>query len=95
MNLAKVHMEGQMVSAKTIATKTASRVTAIQLLSGGLLKEHITKTPAILLCVLGAVVYEDEKGREVRLSPGDFVEIEPMLKHWLKGVAVSQLLLIK
>ena len=95
MKLAQIHINEKVVSAKAIATYTKSSVTAIQILKGGLLKEHSTPTPALLVCVLGEVVYQDETQNKVTLTPGDYYEIEPTVKHWLKGVANSQLLLIK
>ena len=61
----------------------------------GILAEHITKTDAILICVSGEVVYEDEKNNLKTLKAGDFYKIEPQVKHWVKGIENSQLLLIK
>lgn len=31
--------------------------------TGGLLKEHITVIPALLICVTGEIVFEDEHGK--------------------------------
>jgi quercetin dioxygenase-like cupin family protein len=69
--------------------------TAIQILAGEKLKEHITNLPALLICIAGKVVFENEKGENETLIPGDFVNIEPMVKHWIVGLLTSQLLLIK
>ncbi len=60
-----------------------------------LLAEHITKSPALLLCVKGEVLFENENGLKVTLKSGDYLDIEPMVKHWVKGVASSQLVLMK
>ncbi|MBR9921998.1 MAG: hypothetical protein GYB31_14250 [Bacteroidetes bacterium] len=95
MNLKEVHTDAKEVSAKAIFKTSSGSVTAIQIMENGLLKEHITKTPALLSCVVGEVIYEDEKGKKINLKSGDFHEIEPMVKHWVKGVSNSQLLLIK
>ena len=94
MNLRKIH-DNKGVSAKSIAENFNSKVIAIQILHNELLKEHITKIPAILFCVLGEVEYEDEKGNKIQLKPGDFQEIEPFVKHWVKGIQDSQLVLVK
>lgn len=94
MNLIELH-KGHEVSAKSISGTVNAGVTAIQVLKGGMLKEHITKTSALLICVLGEVDYEDEKGNKINLRPGDFYEIEPMVKHWLSGIQDSQLVLIR
>lgn len=94
MNLSDIH-EKNGVSAKPVSPSLSSKVIAIQILSETLLKEHITKIPAVLICVLGLVEYEDERGRKVELYAGDFIEIEPMVKHWVKGIQDSQLILVK
>ena len=64
-------------------------------MQGGKLKEHITKTPALLICMEGEVIFENENGIKETLIPGDYVHIEPMVKHWVEGTIESQLLLIK
>ncbi|MBK8831297.1 MAG: hypothetical protein IPN60_10650 [Saprospiraceae bacterium] len=58
------------------------------------IKEHITKTPALLICVEGQVLFENEKGIREILMPGDYVHIEPMVKHWVNGTMESQLVLV-
>ena len=95
MNLTEIHQQGREQSAKPITTSLPGRVTSIQLLKNGLLKEHLTKDPALLICVFGEALYEDQNGKKVTLLPGDFHDIEPMLKHRVSGVEDSQLLLIK
>jgi quercetin dioxygenase-like cupin family protein len=40
-------------------------------LQGEKLKEHITKTPALLICVEGEVIFENENGIKEVLLPGD------------------------
>ena len=68
---------------------------SLQINKDGILTEHITKTDAILICVSGEVVYEDEKNNLKTLKAGDFYKIDPQVKHWVKGIENSQLLLIK
>ena len=94
MNLNEIHTKKE-VSAKSISGSVQANITAIQILKNGLLKEHITKDPALLLCVLGALEYNDEKETKVTLRSGDFYEINPRIKHWVKGIETSQLVLIK
>lgn len=95
MNLKEIHEENKELSAKPIPTSLQGRVVSIQLLRTGLLKEHLTKQPALLICIDGHALFEDENGKKVTLLPGDFHDIQPMLKHWVSGVEDSQLLLIK
>jgi quercetin dioxygenase-like cupin family protein len=64
-------------------------------LQGEKLKEHITKTTALLICIEGEVIFNNEKGIKESLIPGDYVNIEPMVKHWIEGTIKSQVILIK
>ena len=95
MNLEEIHHSEKEVSAKPIFKGEAGTTIAIQLQRHGTLKEHITKTPALLICLSGFVTYEDENELEIALEPGDYIEIEPNVKHWLYASVVSQLILCK
>lgn len=95
MNLAELHTDQKEVSATNLFKGELGTCTAIQLQSEGILKEHITKTPALLLCISGMVTYKDEKENESKLESGDYVLIEPNVKHWLTAKADSQLVLLK
>ena len=94
MNISELHTQEQEVQAKRVFTGEG-QVNSIQLLAGGLLKEHITTIPALLICIKGHAVYEDETGVSENLYSGDYINIKPNIKHWLKGVGNSNLLLIK
>ena len=95
MNIKSIHTEEKSVSAKRIFTTTEGNVTALQILATGILKEHITTLPALLICINGNVTFNNEKGETKNLASGDTVNIEPNVKHWVEGVQDSQLLLIK
>jgi len=95
MNISEFHDDKKDVSAKQIFKTTEGNVTALQILENAILKEHITKVPALLVCVAGKVIFENENGLHQALAQGDSLHIEPMVKHWVKGVHDSQLLLIK
>ncbi len=90
MNIRNLHDE-RGVSAKPLSRTIGANVVAIQIKKGEILKEHSSKVRAVLLCVLGEAVYEDERGAKVDL----YYEIEPMVKHWVKGILDSQLLLFR
>lgn len=94
MELKELH-DNCSVSTKSISTKISTPVISIQSLKNELLKEHLTQTTAVLVCVQGFVEYEDENAQVKPLRPGDFIEITPMVKHWVKALENSQLLLIK
>ena len=95
MNIKDLHTKLKPVSAIPHFKAEEGNVTAIQILNNQLLNEHTTKIPALLVCVTGEVVFENEKGIKEILLPGDYVHIGPMIKHSVKGIEDSQLLLIK
>ncbi|HET7818456.1 MAG TPA: hypothetical protein VFL70_04055 [Bacteroidia bacterium] len=95
MNIKELHTKEKPVSAISIFKSELANATAIQILIGGKLKEHITKTPAFLICIVGKVIFENEKGIKETLSPGDYINIEPNVKHWIDGIIDSYLLLVK
>ncbi|MDP3180790.1 MAG: hypothetical protein Q8M67_03155, partial [Bacteroidota bacterium] len=73
MNIIELHNQEKEVSAVSLFKGELGTATAIQLQRNGTLKEHITKTPALLLCISGFITYEDENETEVVLEPGDYV----------------------
>jgi quercetin dioxygenase-like cupin family protein len=95
MNIKTIHAGNKEVSAKVLFKGDIGTATAIQLQENGVLKEHITKTPALLLCIVGIVIYEDETKKTVELAEGDYVNIQPNIKHWLRGQTNSHLILLK
>ena len=95
MNIKALHTSEKPVSAISLFKSDLGNATAIRILQGEKLKEHITKTPALLICVEGQVLFKNEKGIREILMPGDYVHIEPMVKHWVDGTMESQLVLMK
>ena len=95
MHLEQFHNSDKPLSAKQLFSCTEGKVVAIHLKKDGELKEHTTKVPALLLCVNGTVIYEDEKAVKVTLSSGDYVEIETNVKHWLVAKEESEAILMK
>lgn len=95
MNLNSIHTEEKSLSTKKIFSGGEGSVVSIQLKAGGLLKEHITTIPALLICVNGKAIFKSEKGEEYNLSSGDFVNIEANVKHLVEGVEDAQLVLVK
>lgn len=95
MNIKEFHDTKNDVSAFTMFKSTEGKTIAIEILEGKQFKEHMTQIPALLVCVNGKVVFEDEKGFSKELKSGDFVKITPFVKHWVNGIETSQLLLMK
>jgi len=95
MNIKDLFSHEKEVSAVKFFEGSLGGSTLIKLRENAILKEHITKTPALLLCLSGAVVYEDENKQSITLETGDYHPIEPMVKHWLTAKESSQLILLK
>jgi quercetin dioxygenase-like cupin family protein len=95
MQLKSLHDQNKNISTAVMFKTADTPVISLQILANQQLKEHITKTPALLVCVLGMVAYSTETGEKQMLEAGDFVRIEPNIKHWLDAETDSQLLLIK
>lgn len=94
MNIKDKHSEDKKVSLVPLFKGSEGSVSSMHLVKDGELPPHITKVPALLTCVLGKVVYLTASIKET-LNPGDYVEIEPMVEHWINGLEDSHLLLIK
>ncbi len=94
-NLNELHQNTDAVHTLMMFQATGGKVISLSIPQNTQLKEHTTPIPALLVCVEGEVVFEDEKGNSVTLKPGNYVNIEPNIKHWVNGVKNSQLLLIK
>ena len=95
MNIKELHTQDKPVSATPIFKSELGNAAALQILQGETLKEHITKVPALLICISGEAIFENEKGAKKTLKAGDYVQIEPMVKHWVNAVVDSQLILVK
>ncbi len=93
-NINNLHNDSKEVSAQSIF-KGEGSATSIQLKANAILKEHITKTNALLICLLGEIVYQDETGLSATLKNGDFIDIPSNTTHWLTASQLSQLILIK
>jgi quercetin dioxygenase-like cupin family protein len=95
MNLKDLHTQEKEVSAVALFKGETGTTSAMHLVKNGLLKEHVTKIPALLICVSGEVIFENEKSIKETLLSGDYIAIEADVKHWLVANEDSQLLLLK
>lgn len=93
--LQSIHDSTKSLSVNILFKGTEGTTRSLQIKKDGLLPEHTTKTEALLICVNGEVVFENEKNEKYTLKAGDFCHIEPNVKHWVKGIQDSQLLLLK
>ena len=95
MNLKDLHNEQKEVQTSLLFVPTENKVVSLQIAKDKQLAEHITKVPALLVCVSGSGSYADEKGLKMNLKSGDYVKIEPNVKHWVDAFEASNFLLIK
>lgn len=94
MNLQDLHTEGKAVQTNVLF-EPSQNVISIQIAKGEQLKEHITKIPALLVCVSGEAIFSDENAQKISLKSGDYVKIEPNVKHKIDAIEESNFLLIK
>lgn len=94
MNLQDLHTEIKAVQTSILFEPT-EKVISMQIAKGETLKEHISKIPALLVCVSGKAKFGNEQGQELNLQSGDYVKIEPNIKHWVDAEEESNFLLIK
>ncbi|MEZ4876794.1 MAG: hypothetical protein R2805_04485 [Flavobacterium sp.] len=95
MNLKDLHTEPKDVQTALLFVPSENKVVSLQIAKDKQLAEHITTVPALLVCVSGSGSYGDESGRKLSLKSGDYVKIEPNIKHWVNAFEESNFLLIK
>lgn len=95
MNIKDIHPKGKKVSALNLFKGVEGVTTYIHLSIDAELTKHQSNTHALLVCIDGHVVFENQNGVKEILKQGDYVEIEPFVSHWIIGVMDSNLLLIK
>lgn len=94
MNLKDLHTEQKAVQTSALFEPN-ERVISLQIAKDEQLKEHVTKIPALLVCVSGKATFSDENDQKIHLQSGDYVKIEPNVKHWVDASEDSNFLLIK
>jgi quercetin dioxygenase-like cupin family protein len=95
MKLTSLHTNDKTVSALGLFQGQTGKTTALRIATEGILKEHSSTVPAILMCILGEARYEQSDGMSTLLTPGDYVEIAPDVKHQVIGLTETHLLLLK
>jgi quercetin dioxygenase-like cupin family protein len=68
---------------------TEGKVIALQIASEENLKKHLSKVPALLVCVSGNAIYNEDNGTTVELKAGDFVHIKANVQHSIDALAES------
>lgn len=86
MNIKAYHTEEKPLQTKAIFNTIEGKIISLQMEKDSILKEHITKAPALLICINGEVVFENEKNQKETLHQGDCINIEANVKHWLVAI---------
>ena len=95
MNLKNLHTENKAVQTSVLFQPTDGKVISLQIAKNEQLAEHMTKVPALLVCVSGNATYKDENGTTITLKSGDYFNIPVNVKHWVDAHEESNFLLIK
>lgn len=95
MILKNLHTENKPVQTQLLFEPKDAKVISLQIARGETLKEHISKIPALLVCISGNAVFTDDKGTVVNLNSGNYVMIEENVKHAVKAIDESNFLLMK
>jgi quercetin dioxygenase-like cupin family protein len=95
MNLKNLHTENKAVQTSVLFQPTDGKVISLQIAKNEQLAEHMTKVPALLVCVSGNATYKDENGTTITLQSGDYFNIPINVKHWVDAHEESNFLLIK
>lgn len=95
MNLANLHSSDKPVQTQVLFEPTENKIIALQIAKNEQLKEHVTKVPALLVCVSGDATFSNQNGEKINLKSGDFIKIPIDVKHWVDAHELSNFLLIK
>ena len=95
MILKNLHTLNKPVQTQLLFEPSESKVVSMQIAKGEILKEHVSKVPALLVCVSGNAVFSNEKGIIINLNSEVYVMIEENMKHEVKAIEESDFLLIK
>lgn len=95
MNLSNLHSSDKPVQTQVLFEPTENKVIALQIAKNEQLKEHVTKVPALLVCINEDATFSNENGEKIHLKSGDFIKIPVDVKHWVDAHELSNFLLIK
>lgn len=95
MNIQQLHPTEKQVSGILLFKGEEGETKSLHISKGAEVSKHQSKIPALLICIIGEIVFENGNGIKKTLKQGDYVNIEPLVDHWMKGITDSHLLLIK
>lgn len=93
-SLKEIHTEVKDVQTALLLKAKEGKVMSLQIAAGKQLKEHVSKVPAILICISGKGIYKDPSG-QVDMVNGDYVFIKSDIKHEVEALTDSNFILVK
>jgi quercetin dioxygenase-like cupin family protein len=94
-NISGVLKGDKPVQTSVLFNNVNQKVVVLKIQEGDTLKEHLSKVPALLVCVSGVAVYKEKDGKEIEMKVGDYVEIPQDVLHEVVAIKLSDFLLIK
>lgn len=95
MNIKELLTEDKVIQTKLLFNNSDQKVIALRIKEKEILKEHLSKVPALLICISGELIYQQKGDDEILLRNGDYVFIPQEALHELRAKTTSDLLLIK
>jgi len=95
MKIIDNHPQNRGISTFPIFKGSEGVATSLYIKKDHELKEHVSKTLAILICIEGSCVFESEEGVKEPLTNGAYVHIPANIKHKVTANENSTLLLLK
>lgn len=94
-NLKNFHQKESEFSAKLLFEGKTGKTVSIYLQKGAIIKEHTTAVEAMLICVVGHLVYHQKDHSPISLQQGQYVHIPADIPHWVEAEEDSEALLLK
>lgn len=95
MKFSDLHEDDKPVSSKSLFTGGEGTAVSLRIMAGETLKEHVSKVPAVLICIEGECTYREGEDIHTPMKSGIYIKIAPMLKHSVTAQTDTRLLLVK
>lgn len=94
-NISSVLGNDKAVQNSLLFNNVDQKVIVLKILANEILAEHISKVPALLVCVSGEGIYKEKEGQSILMKDGDYVLIPQDILHEVSAIKTSEFLLIK
>lgn len=94
-SISNVFKDEKAIQTKVLFNNVDQKVIVLKIQENEVLKEHVSKVAALLVCINGEAIYKEKDGRTISMKNGDFVEIPKEVLHEVVATKESEFLLIK